>query len=410
MAQTLFKLNPKTISSIRKPGRHSDGGGLYLSVSKTGGKSWVFFYKLNGKQREMGFGSLNAVSLAEAREKAQAARNDLANKIDPLDKRNMERAKPKAKSFGECAKEYIESHKSDWKNSKHGDQWLNSLTTHAAHVWKMPVDEIETADVVKVLQPIWSNISETARRVRGRIETVLDSAKVLGYCTGENPARWRGHLDMILAKKRKAAENFAALPYKKLPQFMEDLRAQDGIGARALEFLVLTAIRTQGIIANKKEKIVGACWSEIDFDAATWTIPKERMKTPKDHVVPLPARAMAILKEMQGLDPKVIFPGTKAGQSISSGTMSAVLRRMGVDDATVHGFRSTFKTWVADETVTENAVSKMALAHTISDKVEAAYNRADLLRKRRILADLWEAYCVMPPVDGKVVPFAKQAS
>lgn len=409
MVQTLYRLNAKSIGSVKTPGRHADGGNLYLTVSNTGARSWVFFYSFAGRQREMGFGSLNAVSLAEARDKAAAARNDLANKMDPLEKRNAERLKPKAKTFGECAEEYIESHKADWKNSKHGDQWLNSLTTHADQIWKMPVDKIETVDVVKVLKPIWQDISETARRVRGRIETVLDSAKVLNYRTGENPARWRGHLDKILAKKRKETENFAALNYKKLPQFMEDLRAQDGVGSRALEFLILTAIRTQGIIANPKEKVVGALWSEIDFDEATWTIPKKRMKTPKDHVVPLPARAMTILREMQGLDPKVIFPGTKVGQSISSGTMSAVLRRMGVKDATVHGFRSTFKTWVADETITEDAVSKMALAHTIPDKVEAAYNRAELLRKRRILADHWETYCTTPPAEGTVVLFAKQA-
>jgi integrase len=409
MAQTLFKLNPKTVAAIKKPGRHSDGGSLYLAVSKTAAKSWIFLYKLNGKQREMGLGSLNAISLAEARKKAEAARNDIANRIDPLDKRNAERSKPKAKTFGECAEDYIESHKTDWKNSKHGDQWLNSLTTHAGHIWKMPVNEIDTADIVAVLKPIWTDISETARRVRGRIETVLDSAKALEYRSGENPARWRGHLDKILAKKRKETENFASLHYKKLPQFMEDLRTQDGVGARALEFLILTVIRTQGIIANPKEGIVGALWSEIDFDEATWTIPKIRMKTPKDYVLPLPARAMEILKDMQGLDPKVIFPGTKAGQSISSGTMSAVLRRMGVDDATVHGFRATFRTWVGDKTVTEKPVSDMALAHTISDKVEAAYNRAELMEKRRILSNLWANYCAEPPA-GKVVAFGKKAS
>lgn len=410
MAKTLDRLNAKTIAKIKTPGRHADGGNLYLSVSKTGARSWVFFFKLAGKQREMGFGSFPAIGLADAREMADAARTVLAKKMDPLEMRNRERAKPKAQTFGECAKEYIEAHKSDWKNSKHGDQWLSTLTTHAAAIWKMPVNEIDTPAIEAVLKPIWGTISETARRVRGRIEVILDAASVKKYRDGENPARWRGHLDKLLANKRKEATNFAAMDYVKLPKFMEELRAEDGIGARALEFLILAAIRTQGIIANKKEGVIGACWSEIDFDAATWTIPKKRMKTPKDHTVPLTARAMAILKEMQGLDPKVIFPGTKAGQSISSGTMSAVLRRMGVDDATVHGFRATFKTWVADETVTEDAVAKLALAHTIPDKVEAAYNRAELLRKRRILADLWEAYCASPPAKGKVVPFERQAS
>jgi len=200
-----------------------------LSVSKTGARSWVFFYTFAGRQREMGFGSRNAIGLAEAREKAAAARNDVANGIDPLEKRNQDCAKPKAKTFGEMAEDYIEAHKSDWKNEKHQDQWLNSLTTHAAHIWKMPVDEVDTAAMVTVLEPIWTKIGETARRLRGRIESVLDAARVKGQRSGENPARWRGHLDHLLAKKKKKVKHFAAIPCKDIPAFMGDLRKMEGV-------------------------------------------------------------------------------------------------------------------------------------------------------------------------------------
>jgi hypothetical protein len=224
MAQTLFRLSAKTVASIKTPGRHADGGNLYLTVSKTGAKSWVFFYTFSGRQREMGLGSLNAVSLAEARDKASAARNDVANGIDPLEKRNTERAKPKAQTFGKLAEEYIQAHKSDWKDARNEDQWRNSLETHATHIWNMPVNVIDTAAIVTVLDPIWTKIATTARRVRARIEIILDAARVKGHRSGENPARWRGHLDHLLAKKKKKAKHLAAVHYKEIPTFMANPR------------------------------------------------------------------------------------------------------------------------------------------------------------------------------------------
>ena len=408
MAQTLYRLSAKTVASIKEPGRHADGGNLYLSVSRSGSKSWSFFYKTGGRMREMGLGSFTAISLAEAREKAQAARRDLANGIDPLERKKSERLKPASKTFGEVAEDYIEAHKSDWKNDKHQEQWRSSLKQHAASLWKLPVNEIDTAQVVAALDPIWLSISETARRVRGRIETVLDSAKAKGLRSGENPARWRGHLDMILAKKRKKAGNFASMDYHEIPAFMAELHRQEGIGARALEFLILNANRTQ--------EVASAPWAEFSQTEPTWTIAGARMKMSKDYTVPYARRSREILDEMHGLDSTFVFPGTKRGKDgsstpISTGTMSAVLKRMGIENATVHGFRASFRTWAANETNHPRDVCEAALAHTISDKVEAAYNRADLLRKRAALLQDWADYCKSTPLEREnIIPFGRRSA
>jgi integrase len=402
MAQTLYRLSAKTVGAIKTPGRHADGGNLYLSVSKTGAKSWIFFYVRGGKQREMGFGSLNAVTLATARDKAAAARGDLANGIDPLEKRTSARAKPKAQTFGKFADEYIEAHKSDWKDDRNEDQWRNSLETHAAHIWNMPVDAIDTAAVVTVLEPIWTNIATTARRVRARIEVILDAARVRGHRSGENPARWRGHLDHLLAKKKQQVKHFAAVPYKSIPAFMANLRQQEGAGALVLEFAMLNAVRTK--------EVLHAPWSEIDLEEKLWKLPDARTKTGADRTIPLSTRAVEILKQMQGLDANFIFPGLRAGRPMSNGTMMAVLKRMEVS-ATVHGScRSSFKDWAAETTNFENIVSEMALGHKVATEVEAAYRRGELLEKRKLLMQAWSDYSLSPPAEGgKVVPFAKQA-
>lgn len=408
MAQILNRLSAKTVLSKKTPGRYADGGNLYLSVSRSGSKSWTLFYRKDGRMREMGLGSVSAVTLADARERAKEARSDLANGIDPLQKKRATRARPATKTFGEVAEDYIEAHKSDWKNEKHQEQWRSSLKQHAAPLWKMSVNEIDTEHVVAVLRPIWLTISETARRVRGRIETVLNAAKAEKLRSGENPAQWRGHLDMILAKKRKKGGNFASMDYRDIPAFMADLRKQEGVGARALEFLILNANRTQEVTA--------APWSEFSQIEPHWAIDAARMKMAKDYTIPYSRRAREILDEMHGLDATYVFPGSKrrkdgSSRPISTGAMSAVLKRMGIKNATVHGFRATFRTWAADKTFHPRDVCEASLAHTIADKVEAAYNRAELLEKRNALLQDWADYCMSTPVEqANIIPFGRKSA
>ncbi|MCW2317640.1 integrase [Rhodoblastus acidophilus] len=403
MAITLNRLNAKTVAAITSPGRHSDGGGLYLSVSKTGGKSWVFFYKLNGRQREMGFGAVHAVTLAKARELAVAARGDLAAKIDPLDKRRQEREKPATKTFGEVAAEYVTAHQHEWRNEKHVHQWTSALQMHAAPLWKVPIDAIDTDDVVATLAPLWSRVPETARRVRGRIEAILDAAKVRKLRTGDNPARWRGHLDKLLAAPTKLVRgHHAAIPYDRMPAFWLQLAPLTNMSYCALRFLILTAARSG--------EVRGATWDEIDFENAVWTVPAERMKAGRPHRVPLSRAAVALLEKMRELKTSdLIFPGHR-GNKMSDMTMSAAMKRI-CDDATPHGFRSTFRDWAGDETHFPREVAEAALAHVVGNKVEAAYRRSDALEKRRALMEQWAVYVTTSPADGgKVVPFAKQAS
>jgi len=408
MVQTLNRLTAKSVVAIREPGRHADGGNLYLSVSPSGAKSWTFFYKFRKRTREMGLGSVNAISLADARKKAKDGRTDLANGIDPLDRKRVDRAKPAAKTFGEVAEDYIAAHASDWKNEKHQDQWRASLKQHAALLWKMPVNEVDTEHVLAVLRPIWLTISETARRVRGRIETVLNAAKADGMRSGENPALWRGHLDMKLAKKRKKGGRFASMDYHDVPAFMVELRKQEGVGARALEFLILNANRTQ--------EVSSAPWSEFSQVEPTWTIVAARMKAERDYTIPYARRSREILDEMFGKDANYVFPGFKQNKdgsfnSISTGTMSAVLKRMGIKGATVHGFRSSFRTWASDCTHHDRETCEAALAHAIGDKVEQAYDRAERLQKRNALLQDWENYCFSTPVERQnIIPFGRKSA
>jgi integrase len=389
MAAKINRLTTRRVDTERKPGRHADGGNLYLNVTTSGSatqpsyaRSWVFMYRFGGKQREMGLGSLTSVPLARARELAADYRLALAEGRDPLTIREA----PKALTFGEAADDYIETMSPAWKNAKHKAQWEMTLREYAGPIRSMPVDQIGTEDVLRVLQPIWNTKAETASRVRGRIEAVLSWATAKKLRSGENPARWRGHLDQILPKRQRLTRgHHAALAIDAAPEFMAALRDLTGIGARGLEFTILTAARTS--------ETVGALWTEIDIAKRLWTRPAARMKGKREHRVPLPDRAVAILEEMATVrQGAFVFPGAKPGKPLSTMAFDMTLRRMQVD-VTTHGFRSTFRDWASERTGFAHEVCEMALAHVIPNASEAAYRRGDLLEKRRELMAAWANYC-----------------
>jgi integrase len=402
------KLTALKADKVKAPGYYGDGGGLFLQVSKYGSKSWVFRFKANGRLREMGLGSLDTYSLAEARERARACRKLRDEGKDPIEERNAVRLAAKldaakAMTFEQCAERYIAAHRAGWRNGKHRDQWSSTLATYVNPIFgALPVRAIDTAIVMKAVEPIWNEKPETASRVRGRIESILDWAAARGFRGGENPARWRGHLDHLLPKKTKIrrVEHHAALAYPEIGAFMAELREQEGVGARALEFAISTAARTGEVIA--------AQWYEFDLAERLWTVPAERMKAGKEHRVPLSDAALAIIEELARVrHGDFVFPGGRADRPISNMAMTMTLRRMGRGDLTVHGFRSTFRDWAADRTGFPAEVAEMALAHTISDKVEAAYRRGDLFQKRRQLMDAWVRFCTTAPAAGsRVVSFA----
>ena len=407
MARTVGKLTALKVSRPLKPGMYADGAGLYLQVTGAGAKSWLYRFSLQGKAREMGLGSLSAVSLSEARIKAGECRRLREEGVDPIEARKVRREQAaldaaKSITFKEAAANYIASHRAGWRNEKHASQWENTLATYAEPVLgRVSIEAIDTTLVLKVLEPIWKTKPETASRLRGRIEAILDWAKVRGLRQGENPARWRGHLDHLLPARSKVrrVKHHAALSYAELPDFIAKLRAQEGVAARALEFTILTAARTGDTI--------GAVWYEVNTSDKVWTVPADRMKAGKEHRVPLSSRALAILREghdMQTSD--YVFPGGKAGKPLSNMAMTEVLRRMGRRDITVHGFRSTFRDWAAERTNFPSEVVEMALAHAVGDKVEAAYRRGDLFEKRRRLMAEWASYCNTPSAVGrdKVIP------
>ena len=404
MARQADRLNALQVKNVEKPGYYCDGGGLYLQVSKSGSKSWIMRYTLDGKPCEMGLGSFNAFNLAEARARAKAQRKLLTDGIDPLaTKRSDQLARRMAEAsiitFDKAAAAYIDSNSPAWRNAKHGDQWRNTIATYASPViGKLPVSKIDTAHVLRILTPIWIEKTETATRLRGRIEKILDWAKAQGYRTGDNPAAWRGHLDAgLLAKPSKVADagHHAALPWAEIGAFMVALRAMQGDGARAMELIILTATRTS--------EVLNAKWTEIDLDAALWTIPKERMKSFKEHRVPLSVDALAVLEKAktESIGGEYVFPGKKG--ALSNMTCLATLKRMGRGDLTVHGFRSTFRDWVSETTAYPRDVAEMALAHAIEDKSEAAYRRGDLIEKRRALMSDWSAHCATVRIAGDVV-------
>ena len=410
MWRRLHKLTDRQVRATKEPGHYADGGGLYLQVSEAGTKSWVFRFTKLGKAREMGLGPASMVTLAEARDKAQECRKAILDGRDPIEERKAQRVQERAQvvktmTFKECAQAYIAAHRAGWKNAKHADQWANTLEAYAYREFgSLNVAHIDTGLVLKVLEPIWSTKTETASRVRGRIESVLDWATVRGYRLGDNPARWRGHLDKLLPKPSKVAktENHPALPYTQIANFMKSLRAEPGISARALEFIILTAARTS--------EAINADWSEIDFDAKTWVVPAERMKSGREHRVPLSPRAVKVLRQMHELQTEgYVFPGGKEGKPLSNMACLQLLERMGRSDITVHGFRSTFRDWAAEQTNFPREVAEMALAHTIKDAVEAAYRRGDLYEKRVKLMSAWADYCDREQA-GNVTPIGKKRS
>jgi integrase len=397
------KLSAVKIAKTKGPAILHDGGGLYLRVSATGAKSWVLRYQLDGKRHDMGIGPLSLYSLAEARQKALDQRKLRHKGTDPLENRRAQRASQKlleasAMSFRQCAERYIASHKAGWRNPKHAAQWPATLQAYVYPIFgDLPVQSIDVGLVMKAVEPIWSTKPETASRIRGRIESVLDWAKARGYREGENPARWRGHLANLLPKTSKIRRvvHHAALPYTELPAFIVALREQSGISARALEFAILTATRTG--------EALGARWGEINLDARLWVVPAERMKAGKEHRVPLSDAAMAVLDEMrEHRHDEFVFPALRAGRQLSNMAMLMLLRRMGRDDITAHGFRSAFSDWVAEKTNFPAEVREMALAHSVGDKVEAAYRRGDLFEKRRQLSEAWASFATATPGDNVV--------
>ena len=406
----LNRLTARAIATKQKPGLYCDGGGLYLQVSPSRSKAWIFRYRspLTQKLRDMGLGSIRDVEIAEAREKAAAQRSLLSREIDPIRARDEELQRKaaeaaKAITFAKCATAYIESHKAGWRNSKHADQWTNTVETYCNPVFgSLPVQEVDTGLVLKMLEPIWASKPETASRLRGRIENILDWAIVRGYRAGENPARWKGQLSQLLpalAKKSRVVHH-AAMPFEEVSAFVSRLRELSTVSARCLEFTILTAARTNEAIYAKPD--------ELDLNGAMWTIPGSRMKAGKEHRVPLSPRALEIVREMLDRKGDYLFPGAKSRKPMSNMTMLALLERMGVA-VTVHGFRSSFRDWAAERTGFSHEVCEMALAHTIPNAAEAAYRRGDLFEKRRKHMEAWTDYINSPRVEGAVIPI-KQAA
>ena len=404
------KLTSLSVRQARRRGLYGDGGGLFLQVSESGAKSWVFRFKKADRLRVMGLGPAHTITLAEARDRARECRKLRLDGIDPIEARRAERAQAKldaakAVTFAECADAYITAHKAGWRNPKHAAQWPATLATYVNPTFgELPVQAIDTALVTRVMEPIWTKKPETASRVRGRIESILDWATARGYRQGENPARWRGHLENLLPRRSKVrrVEHHAALPYSELSAFMLALRQQEGVAARALEFTILTAARTG--------EVIGARWEEINIAERLWSVPAERMKAGREHRVPLCGKALEIVEEMRAIGGNFIFPGGKRGKPLSNMAMTMLLRRMGHGDQTVHGFRSTFRDWAAERTNFPAEVAEMALAHAVSDKVEAAYRRGDLFEKRRALAEAWAKFCATALVGGEIVPIRKPAA
>jgi integrase len=383
VAKKIAQLTALDVKRAKRRGLYADGGQLYLQVHSDGNRSWIFRYGAQG-QRHHGLGAVHTVTLAEAREKARERRKLLLEGVDPIAAKKARKAAAqleaaKSITFAEAAQTYINDHHAAWKNPKNQQQWRNTLATYAYRViGKLPVAMIDTDLVKRVLQPIWHEKPETASRVRMRIERVLGWATVHGYRSGDNPARWRGHLDHLLPAQGKIApvKHHAALPYADVPAFIRELRERDGAAAEAFEFLVLTATRTG--------EVLGATWDELDLKAETWVVPASRMKSAREHRVPLSARAVEILKE-QPRDGERIFP-------FSNMAFLQLLKRMG-RDVTAHGFRSSFRDWAAETHEAARDTVEMALAHRVSDKTEAAYRRGDLLAKRRKLMDDWATFC-----------------
>jgi integrase len=405
------ELSALAVSRLKEAGRYAVGGvdGLHLRIIGNS-KAWLLRVKIGDRRRDIGLGPYPEVGLADARETARLYRKKVREGVDPLQERQQARAalrieRAKSKTFRDCADAYIEAHKAGWKNVKHAKQWGSTLETYAYPKFgSLPVASVDTALVQDVLRPIWATKTETASRLRGRIECVLDWAKVNGYRDGENPARWRGHLDKLLPARNKVQkiEHHAALPYAEVGAFVADLRKRDGMAPRALEFAILTAARSG--------EVRGAKWEEVDLVGKVWTIPGERMKAGKEHRVPLSDAAVALLKavpRVKGSD--FVFPAPRGG-ALSDMALSAVLKRMERNGLTVHGFRSTFRDWAGETTAYPREVIEHALAHQLRDKAEAAYQRGDLLAKRARLMGDWAKYCAKATKPGENVVAIKGAA
>jgi integrase len=434
---TINRLSDRRVRTA-KPGMHPDGGGLYLRVTEgkdDGGRAfnryWLFRYALRstGKDRQLGLGPLDTVTLAAARAVARECREQLRAGLDPVEQRRAQRAAnaladAKAMTFDQCRDAYIAAHRAGWRNDKHSKQWTATLTTYVTPVFgHLPVGAIDTGIVLKVLEPIWATKSETASRVRGRIEAVLDWAKVRGYRTGENPARWRGHLDKLLPAKSKVrkVEHHPALPYGQIGVFVSVLREREGMAAKALQFTILTVARSDETISMRGD--------EIDMAAKLWTVPPERMKGNREHRVPLSEPALAIIREMipagpESIGRKYVFRGAKPGRPLSNMAMLELIRRMNAEREVVglpkwmdpkqggrevvpHGFRSSFRDWAAERTNFAREVAEAALAHIDGDETERAYQRGDLFEKRRRLMTAWADYCLKPQASDTVMPLRK---
>lgn len=393
--------------TLTEPGLYGDGAGLWLKVTASGSKSWIFRYAFGGRERWTGLGPYPEVSLADAREAAADYRKKVRAGIDPLDEKQerlaaARAARAKSVTFDWCRDKYIDAHKAGWKNTKHADQWQNTLEAYASPIiGKLSVDQIDTAHVMRVLEPIWAEKAETASRLRGRIESVLDWATARKYRAGENPARWKGHLDSLLPHRSRVAKvkHHAALPWLDMAPFMVQLREQEGVGARALEFAILTAARSG--------EVRGMKWGEVDMKAGIWIVPDGRMKAGKEHRVPLSEAALRILQlrknEQEPAADTLVFPGRKDGKPLSDMSLTAVLKRMERANLTAHGFRSSFRDWAAEATNYPRDMAEMALAHTVGDKVEAAYRRGDMFEKRRRMMADWSTHCDTIHKVGEVI-------
>jgi integrase len=394
MGRPIEKLTALAVARFaKKRGLHGDGGGLYLCVAPPNGCSWVYRYSLDGKARTMGLGPYPTISLAEARQRAADARRVKVDGVDPIERRAARRdaqrvERAKTVTFDWCKDQYIAAHRAEWRNARHSAQWTETLRTYVSPVFgNSPIQEVDTETIMKVLKPLWVAKPETASRVRGRIESILNWATTSKKRTGENPARWRGHLDNLLPKlsKVKKVEHHAALPYSEISAFVKALAQREAIAARALEFLILTGARTG--------EVLGARWTEIDRAANAWTVPPERMKRKREHRVPLSKLAIAVVNSLPHSQNEFVFPGGRPARPLTNGALMEMVQRMGRSDLTVHGFRATFRTWAAECTAYPREVIEVALAHRVYGDTEGAYQRGDLFEKRRKLMDDWAGLC-----------------
>jgi integrase len=406
------KLSARKVDALKAPGRYSDGGGLWLQVAPSGSKCWIYQFasptkrkskiKKNGKEvevgyvRQLGLGALHTISLAEARELAATYRKQVAKGIDPLAAKEAQRLAKRSEevaltTFKSCAEKYLAAHRASWKNAKHREQWASTLETYAyPFIGDLSVAAINTPQVLLCIEPLWADKTETASRLRGRIERVLDWAKVSGFRTGDNPARWKGHLDHRLPQPAKTTrrKHLPALHYADLARFLSELKAHKGISPRALEVTILTALRTS--------EVINATWDEIDLRAKVWTVPAERMKGNREHRVPLCDRIVTILRALpRDKGNPYVFFGGKSGQPLSNMAMLELLKELR-PGLTVHGFRSTYRTWASEQTNYPYEVCEVVLAHAVGSTVHQAYQRGDLFEKRRKLMVEWAQYCAKP--------------